>query len=182
MQQASAQREQLESGVRRIVVENADEIAQRFPKVWRTVSGYALNRLDLDNLNLARLFAGSEGTLGTAVEIELALVDRPVNTRLVILHYDDMRAMFEMVPAILEVGPSAVEMVDKPLLDLTRAHPDYSRLLTFIEGDPAALLMVEFYGESDAELSAKVDRLKAHVSRAGLPGRDGHRGDGAAES
>jgi FAD/FMN-containing dehydrogenase/Fe-S oxidoreductase len=162
--------EQLEAEVRRIVLENADEIAERFPKVWRTVSGYALNRLDPDNLDLARLFAGSEGTLGTAVEIELALVDRPVNTRLVVMHYDDMRTMFEMVPAILEDGPSAVEMVDKPLLDLTRAHPDYSRLLTFIEGDPAALLMVEFYGENDAELSAKVDRLKSHLSKEGYRG------------
>ncbi len=168
--EANSQRERLEAEVRRIVLENADEIARRFPKVWRTVSGYALNRLDPDNLNLARLFAGSEGTLGTAVEIELALVDRPVQTRMAVMHYDDMRAMFEMVPAILEVGPSAVEMVDKPLLDLTRAHPDYSRLLTFIEGDPAALLMVEFYGESDAELSAKVDRLKSHLAQQGYRG------------
>jgi FAD/FMN-containing dehydrogenase/Fe-S oxidoreductase len=162
--------ERLEAEVRRILVDNADEIARRYPKVWRTVSGYCLNRLDPDNLNLARLFAGSEGTLGTAVEVELALVDRPVQTRLVMMHYEDMRAALEVVPAILEVEPSAVELVDKPLLDLTRAHPDYSRLLTFIEGDPAALLMVEFYGENDAELSAKVDRLKSHLTRQGYRG------------
>ncbi len=71
--EANLQRERLEAEVRRIVLENADEIARRFPKVWRTVSGYALNRLDPDNLNLARLFAGSEGTLGTAVEVELGI-------------------------------------------------------------------------------------------------------------
>jgi FAD/FMN-containing dehydrogenase/Fe-S oxidoreductase len=167
---ANPLRERLEAEIRRILVDNADEIARRFPKVWRTVSGYLLNRLDPDNLNLARLFAGAEGTLGTAVEVEMALVERPVQTRLVILHYAEMRAALEMVPTILEVGPSAVELVDKPLLDLTRAHPDYSRLLTFIEGDPAALLMVEFYGGNDAELSAKVDRLRNHLKQHGYGG------------
>jgi FAD/FMN-containing dehydrogenase/Fe-S oxidoreductase len=163
-------RERLETEIRRILVDNADEIARRFPKVWRTVSGYLLNRLDPDNLNLARLFAGAEGTLGTAVEVEIGLVERPVQTRLVILHYAEMRAALEMVPAILETEPSAVELVDKPLLDLTRAHPDYSRLLTFIEGDPVALLMVEFYGGDDAELSAKVDRLQSHLKQHGYGG------------
>jgi FAD/FMN-containing dehydrogenase/Fe-S oxidoreductase len=164
------QRERLETEIRRILMENADEITRRYPRTWRTVAGYALNRLDPQQLDLARLFAGSEGTLGTAVEIELALVDRPIQTRLVVLHYDEMRAALEMVPRILEVEPSAIELVDKVLLDLTRAHPDYSKLLTFVEGDPALILVVEFYGANDAELTAKVDRLKAHLARLNYRG------------
>ncbi len=163
-------RDRLQTRVREIVLANADEIARRYPKTWRTVAGYALNRLDPVSPDLARLFAGAEGTLGTVVEIELGLVTRPARTRLVLLHYDDLRVALEAVPAILEVEPSAVELLDKMLLDMTRAHPDFSKLLTFVEGDPAVVLVVEFYGEGDAELSAKVDRLKDRLVRTGFGG------------
>jgi len=137
---------QLEARVRSLLKENADEIKRRYPKTWRSVAGYALNCLDPDNLNLARLFAGAEGTLGTVVAVELGLVARPKDTRLVLLHFDDMRAALEVVPAILDVEPSAIELLDKMLLDLTRNHPDYSKLLTFVDGDPQAILIVEFFG------------------------------------
>jgi FAD/FMN-containing dehydrogenase/Fe-S oxidoreductase len=167
---ASPLRERLEARIRQILVDNAEEIGHRYPKTWRTVAGYPLNRLDPQALNLARLFAGSEGTLGTVVEMELALVPRPTMTRQVILHYSEVRAALESVPSILEVEPSAVELIDKLMLDMTRAHPEYSRYLTFVEGDPAAVLVVEFYGKSDGELAAKVDRLKAHVTQRGFRG------------
>ena len=62
-------------------------------------------------------------------------------TRLALVHYGEMAAALEAVPGILEVEPSAIELMDKMLLDMTRAHPDYSRHLTFIEGDPAAVLI-----------------------------------------
>jgi FAD/FMN-containing dehydrogenase/Fe-S oxidoreductase len=163
-------RDRLENTVRQFLVDNDDEIQRCYPKTFRTCAGYPLNRLDPDNLNLARLWVGSEGTLGTVVEAEVALVDRPKQTRLALLHFDDIRAALEAVPAILEVEPTAVELLDKMLLDMTRAHPDYSRLLTFVEGDPLVVLMVEFYGNDDAELSAKVDRLKTRMTRAGFSG------------
>lgn len=156
--------------VRGILHTYADEIATHYPKTWRTVAGYALNRLDPQALNLARLFAGSEGTLGTVTEIELALVPRPRMTRLALVHYGEVRAALEAVPALLEVRPSAIELLDKMLLDLTRAHPDYSRHLTFVEGDPAVVLVVEFFGESDAELSAYIDRLKQRLTALGHRG------------
>lgn len=163
-------RERLRAAVAEIVRANAGEIARRYPQTWRTVAGYALNKLDPDQIDLAPLFAGSEGTLGSVVAVELGLVPRPQHTRMVLLHYDEMRAALEAVPGILEVEPSAVELMDKMLLDMTRAHPDYSRLLTFIEGDPIAVLVVEFYGADEAELAAKVDRLSAHVGGQGYRG------------
>ncbi|MBI5957360.1 MAG: FAD-binding oxidoreductase, partial [Chloroflexi bacterium] len=164
---ASPLRDQLEARIRQIVIDNADEIKLRYPKTWRTVAGYPLNRLDPAALNLATLLVGSEGTLGTVVELEMALVARPRRTRLAILHYTRARAALEAVPTILEVEPSAVELIDKVMLDLTRAHPEYSRYLSFVEGDPEVLLVVEFFGESDVDLSAKVDRLKSHLAQHG---------------
>lgn len=156
--------------VREALITHADEIQRRFPKTFRTCAGYPLNKLDAEALNLARLFVGSEGTLGTVVEATVGLVDRPIQTRLALLHYDSLRAALEDVPGILEVKPSAVELLDKMLMDMTRAHPDFSKLLTFVEGDPQAVLMVEFYGESDAELSAHIDRLKQHMAGQGFTG------------
>lgn len=153
--------------VSEILREHAGEIAARYPQTWRTVAGYALNQLDPQAPDLARLFVGSEGTLGTVTEVELALVPRPPMTRLALVHYGDLSAALEAVPGILEVEPSAIELLDKMLLDMTRAHPDYSRHLTFVEGDPAAVLAIEFYGESVDELTAKIDRLRQRLRAQG---------------
>ena len=63
-------------------------------------------------------------------------------------------------------GPSAVELMDKYILDLTRRSLEYARQMTFVQGDPGALLFVEFYGETPAELAAKLDPLEAHLPTA----------------
>ncbi|MBN1562645.1 MAG: FAD-binding protein [Anaerolineae bacterium] len=167
---ANSERDRLAGVVRGVLTEYAALIQERFPKTFRTCAGYPLNKLDPVALNLARLFVGSEGTLGTVIEATLKLVDRPAKTRLVLLHYDDVRGALADVPAILAVKPSAVELLDKMLLDMTRTHPEYSKLLTFVEGNPQAILMVEFYGETDAELAAKVERLQAHMKSFGFRG------------
>ena len=163
-------RTRLEDQIRQILLDNASEIAARYPKTWRNAAGYALNTLDPDNLNLARLFAGAEGTLGTVVAVELGLVSRPAKTRMALLHFDDLRAALESVPAILETEPSAIELIDRMLVDMTRTHPEFSKLLTFVDGDPAAILVVEFYGDTDAELTAKTERLRERMARAAYQG------------
>lgn len=160
----------LQDRVRDILIRNAEEIRLRYPKTWRTAAGYALNCLDATAPNLARLYVGAEGTLGSVTEIELNLVAKPPKTRLVILHYDDVRAALDATPGILEVEPSGVELLDKMLMDLTRAHPDYRRFLTFVEGDPVVVLIVEFYGSSEAEFEARITRLKARLSQMGYRG------------
>ncbi|MBN1201358.1 MAG: FAD-binding protein [Anaerolineae bacterium] len=166
----SPTRQRLQARIRQILLDNADDIRERYPKTWRTAAGYPLNKLDPAALNLAQLFVGAEGTLGTVVEARLGLVRRPRMVRQVLLHYDDVRASLEAVPAILEVEPSAVELMDKTLLDRTRRHAEYSRYLTFVRGDPVVILVVEFYGESEAELSAKVERLKTRIAGTGYTG------------
>lgn len=160
----------LQERIRHIAREYQDDIRTRYPKTWRTVAGYALNLINPEAPDLTRLFAGAEGTLGTVVAIELALVERPAQTCQVVLHFEELRAALELVPVILETGPSAIELMDKLLLDLTRAHPDYSRLLTFVEGDPSAVLVVEFYGEDERDLTGKVERLQNRLGQAGFRG------------
>ncbi len=151
---------------------NQSEIEQRYPKTWRTCAGYALDKIDADNVNLNWLLAGSEGTLATVVQAELNLVTRPQPQEkiLAVAHFDTLRASLEATPRILELNPSAVELLDKFLLDKTRAQPEYSRYLTFIDGDPAAALIVEFVGERAEQLQAKVKDLRDLLHRAGYRG------------
>ena len=154
-----------------LATEHAAQIKARYPKTWRTVAGYALDKIDPDAVNLNWLLCGSEGTLATVVRAELQLVERPKveQTRLALVHFDNMRASLEATPRILELEPSAIELMDKFLLDKTRAAAGYRDRLTFVDGDPAAILVVEFVG-SERELSAKIDDLKAHLSRLGYRG------------
>lgn len=145
-----------------------DEIAARYPKTWRTVAGYALDKIDPDNVNLVPLFAGAEGTLGSIVRAQLSLVDRPApqEKRLGLVHFDNMRLALEATPRILELEPSAIELMDKFLLDKTRAAHGYRDMLTFVDGDPAAVLVVEFVGQSDAELAHHIGRLRDLIQRS----------------
>ncbi len=71
---------------------------------------------------------------------------------------------------MLELQPSAVELMDKVLLDLCRQQPEYARRLTFVEGDPACVLAVEFYVESEAEGQARLNGLRSQLAAHGFRG------------
>lgn len=161
---------QIREKISQLVTENQAEITNRYPKTWRTSAGYALNKIDPSNVDLKWLLAGSEGTLATIVQAELRLVPRPPLRRLAMLHFDTLRASLEATPRILETQPAAIELIDRFLLDKTRQHAGFAPLLNFVEGDPAALLAVEYYGASDTELSAKVESLKMLLNRIGYKG------------
>ena len=83
--------------------DHAAEIAARFPKTWRTVAGYALDKIAPDDVNLNWLLAGAEGTLASIVAAELALVPRPGPTlkRVALVHFESVRAALEATPELL---------------------------------------------------------------------------------
>ena len=156
-------------GIRSIVRENASEIQARFPKILRRVSGYNLDEFLSDAaFNLSRMVVGSEGTLCVVTEAKLNLVPRPTLTALSILHFAGIVEASEATRHVLTHEPSSIEVMDKILLDRSRESLGHSRNLSFIEGDPGALLVVEFYGESEAELVAKTKALKEDMARRGL--------------
>lgn len=162
---------QIRSTVSDLVSEHGARIEARYPRTWRTVAGYALDKIDPAAVNLNWLLCGSEGTLATVVRAELRLVDSPKNEnkRLALVHFDSLRAALEATPRILEMDPSAIELMDKFLLDKTRDAAGYRDRLTFVEGDPAAILVVEFVG-SESYLGAKIAELKTHLKRLGYRG------------
>ncbi|PYM93722.1 MAG: oxidoreductase [Candidatus Rokuibacteriota bacterium] len=152
--------------VARIRETYADEIRSHYPKHWRRVSGYNLNELVKERpLNMARLVVGSEGTLLTVLEAKVRLVRRPKKTALEIIHYHDIQEALESSQPILETGPYAVELTDKMILDLARNNLEQSQRMGFVQGDPAAIMIVEYAGETDAEVRAKVEALDARRQR-----------------
>lgn len=152
--------------VPRILEKYADQIATGYPKTWRTVAGYNLNHVVEDGrANIAKLVVGSEGTLAITTEATLNLVPVPKMTRLAMVHFSTMRAALETVPRLLESGPTAVELIDKMMLDLAREKMEYRRLLTFVEGDPDVVLIVEYSGSSEKELDAGIERLNGVLKR-----------------
>jgi FAD/FMN-containing dehydrogenase/Fe-S oxidoreductase len=152
--------------VERLVSAHRDEIRTRYPKILRRVGGYALDEcLNGRPFNLSRILVGSEGTLATTLEAKINLEPRPKMTALMAVHYRTMLEALESAMEILTTSPTAVELMDKYVMDLTRASTEYARQLTFVQGDPGALLLVEYHGTSREELAAKLDRLESHLKR-----------------
>lgn len=159
---------QIYSSIPRLLKEYETEIATKYPKTFRHVAGYNLNQLTGSTKpNLAKLIVGSEGTLGVMTEATLNLVPTLKVKGLAMVHFSDFRAALRAVPRILESEPSAIEIMDKMLLDLTRDRIEYRRLLTFVEGDPESVLMVEFAGDSEGEVEAGLARLKGILNKLG---------------
>ena len=157
----------------------ADEIRARYPHHWRRVAGYNLNELvgvgikpgsvagdgAARGVNMARLVVGSEGTLLTIVDAKVRLMRRPKTTALDVIHYRDLQEALESSQSILETGPYAVELTDKMILDLARDNIEQAQRMGFVQGDPAAILIVEYAGDSEAEVRAKVAELEARRAR-----------------
>lgn len=157
--------------MRQLYERNADEIDRRFPKVARNVAGYNIDRLGRDDLNLAELLVGSEGTLAWFQELELALQPIPEHKVLGICHFPTFRAAMESVKHIIRLNPAATELIDRTVLDLAADIPAFSSTLrTFIRGSPVAVLLVEFAGDDLDEQLRNLDRLEELMGDLGLPG------------
>ena len=155
---------------------NREVIRQGTPHHWRRCGGYNLDRFVAGGatyrwpqdtrFNLAKLVCGAEGTLAVISDLKLNLVPLPQRTALAIVHFDNLYDALSAVPTMLEVQPSAIELLDNLGLTMCRGVPEYARLLsTFIEGRPNCVLITEFYGRSERELRAKIDGLRQQLRR-----------------
>ena len=155
--------------VRRLVRENENEIRTRFPKVMRRVGGYNLDEFVAQaNWNLSKILTGSEGTLACLVEAKLKLEPLPKATALLVVHFADLLESLRAVEKILQHRPAAVELLDKVIIELAHHNLDLKNLCTFIEGRPQALLLIEFFGESNDEVRAKMAATEASLRQTGL--------------
>jgi FAD/FMN-containing dehydrogenase/Fe-S oxidoreductase len=163
--------------VRDLASAHAMEIDRRYPKLLRRVAGYNLNEFAKPDqpFNLSRLMVGSEGTLGVVLEATVRLVALPKAKAVMAIEFAELLQALEAAPLILRHGPSAVEVMDKFILDYTKQNAELQRKRqAFISGDPGALLCVEFYAEDAAELPARLRALEADLTSHGYGYRHFH--------
>lgn len=141
--------------VLRILEPERDRILSRYPRVPRRVSGYNFDSiLEDDELNLAKLIVGSEGTLATVVEAELGLVRVPLARSLVLLSFRDRWTSMDAIPGILpEPGLSALEIVDSRVLKGARELFEFRAAAALVAPDALGVLFCEFTGDSPQEVA-----------------------------
>ncbi|MCK9291319.1 MAG: FAD-linked oxidase C-terminal domain-containing protein [Bacteroidales bacterium] len=150
---------------------NQTEIRREYPdkELKRRNTGYAIDLL-LDSevfspegaaFNFCQLLAGSEGTLAFTTAIKLNLVPLPpAHNALVCVHIESVQDALQANLIALEFNPVAVELMDKTLLDLSKKNSSQLANRFFIQGDPAALLVVEFAEEQADLILDKVEAMK----------------------
>jgi FAD/FMN-containing dehydrogenase/Fe-S oxidoreductase len=155
--------------MRDLGVRQRDEIDRRFPKLLRRVGGYNIDSIDAKGHNMAHLLVGSEGTLGFFTEIELDLQSIPSHRVLGVCHFPSFYQAMEATKHIVALEPTAVELVDRTLVELARDiamfRPTIER---FVRGNPEALLLVEFAGEDRQELLTRLARLNELMADLGF--------------
>lgn len=157
---------------------NQQQIRNEFPdpKVTRRNNGYALDVL-LDTepfsdngkpFNFCKLLAGSEGTLVFVTKIKLNLVPLPPRFQgLVCAHFSTLEDAFYGNIAALKHKPDAIELTDDIILNCTLENIDQRKNRFFIEGNPKAILTIEFSADSEEEIQEKARRLEEDLRREG---------------
>jgi len=169
--------------------QRAEVIKNSWPRTWRKASGYGLNYLlpwsasrppmwlragagDLyppiepDTINLAPALVGSEGTLVVFKRIKVRLVPKPAHTVLGVLSYASIAEACDATPSLLGLQPSAIELIPQAMIRLARSVPAYARRLSFVKGDPEAIMIVEFAGDTQSEAESQLDKLGTGIVRA----------------
>jgi len=156
----------------------AEEIRSRFPPLMRRVGGYNIdalvpglsNRPGAVNGNLAHLLVGSEGTLAFSTKIHLKLHRLPKHKVLGICHFPTFYKAMETTQHIVKLDPTAVELVDRTMMDLARDIPMFRPTIErFVRGAPDALLLVEFAGDDQDEPLRKLRQLGELLGDLGFP-------------
>ena len=160
------------------------EIEAHFPKVLRRVAGYNLDVFHPQSelpytqdgsVNLSHLLVGSEGTLAYFKSLKLKLAPLPQHKVLGVVNFASFFKAMDSAQHIVKLGPTAVELVDRTMIDLARSNPSFKKTIETALIDPhsqtpEAILLVEFSGESHAPLLEKLKSLQDLMGDLGLPG------------
>src|SRR5438105_7419719 len=157
------------------------EIKANWPKGRRRVGGYNLAIFQPQSkrpytgdgsVNLAHLLVGAEGTLALTKRLKLQLAPLPRAKVLGVVNFPSFHAAMDSAQHIVKLGPSAVELVDRTMIELTRSNPALRPTIdAALIGAPEAILLVEFSGDDKAALLRQLRALVELVGDLGLPGQ-----------
>ena len=166
--------------VHRLADQQRGEIEARWPKVMRRVGGYNLDIFQPQSerpytadgsVNLAHLLVGAEGTLAFSRSLTLKLSPLPRARVLGVVNFNRFHAAMESAQHIVKLGPSAVELVDRTMIELSRANPAFRPTIeAALLGAPEAILLVEFSGDDKPALLAQLQALVELMGDLGQPG------------
>jgi FAD/FMN-containing dehydrogenase/Fe-S oxidoreductase len=164
----------LVSDMRSLHRREADEIDARIPKLLRKVGGYNIDMLSPNGPgsghNMANLLVGSEGTLAFFTEIELDLQPIPPHRVLGICHFPTFYAAMASTQHIVKLGPAAVELVDRTMIELARDIPMFRATVDrFVQGEPDAILLTEFAGPDADDNLRRLKQLVELMGDLGFP-------------
>ncbi len=145
------------------VAENQDMIRSEYPdsSIKRRNTGYALDLLlessvytpDCEDINLCKIIAGSEGTLGFITEVKLNLLPLPPKEKaLLCVHFHTLEEALAANLIALKHKPGAVELIDKFIINCTKSNILHRSNRFFINGEPEAILIIEFARETREEI------------------------------
>ena len=178
---ASQRLQTIVNGIKAICNRERDEIAARFPPLLRRVAGYNLDIFDPQDPmhynsvlpNLAHMLVGSEGTLAYFQSLELKLSPLPAHRVLGVVNFPTFYQAMELTQQIVSLAPTAVELVDRTMIDLSRNNPAFRPVidaaLVAVNGKPPeAILLVEFAGDDLATIVKKLHDLDVLMGDLGL--------------
>ena len=166
---AASREGRLYRDLRDLAERSRDEIAARFPDIPRRVSGYNLDALlDPDGVNLSRMVVGSEGTLAVVTEATVQLAALPARRGILAAHFRTLIEAAEATIAANAHGPAAIELVDEIIIERCRSSVGYAPLASFVVGNPGAILLIECFADSDAELAEQLRTIAADLESRGM--------------
>ena len=159
--------------------DNQQEIRKQFPKksVERRNTGYAIDMLldkapfvaGMPDFNFCELIAGSEGTLAFITEIKLNVVPLPPKEAgLLCIHFNSIDESLRANLIALKYKPSASELIDHYILECTKDNIEQSKNRFFVQGDPGAILVIEFVKNTREEIVDICKNVEAEMRAANL--------------
>ncbi|MDQ6621731.1 MAG: FAD-binding protein [Pseudomonadota bacterium] len=180
MQDTAARVREMLASIRSLALREHDEIARMVPHVMRRVGGYNIDVFAPQSerpytpdgsVNFAHLLVGSEGTLAWSRALTLKLAPLPAHRTLGVVNFPTLYRAMQCAQHLVALSPSAVELVDRTMIDLARSNPSFQPVIDrALIGEPEAILLVEFTSEDRSEALVRLDRLVELMGDLGLPG------------